>query len=79
MGNFQVQAPPGGPLYWRGDLTERFLRYEFGGLYLEGLTFGILRYVRMRSGSKRCMIGPRPCADACFHLLTHVLVPMLMR
>ena len=22
---------------WRGDLTEGFLRYEFGGLYLEGL------------------------------------------
>ena len=29
----------------RGDLTEGFLRYEFGGLiYLEGLIFGILRY-----------------------------------
>ena len=24
---------------------EGFLRYEFGGLYLEGLIFGILRYV----------------------------------
>ena len=22
---------------WRGDLTEGFLRYGFGGLYLEGL------------------------------------------
>ena len=32
--NFQVQAPPGGggPLIWRGDLTEGVLRYEFGGL-----------------------------------------------
>ena len=28
---------------WRGDLTEAFLRYEFGGIYLEGLVFGILR------------------------------------
>ena len=34
--NFQVQAP-GGAYIWRGDLTEGFLRYEFGGLYLEGL------------------------------------------
>ena len=30
-GNFQVQAP-GGAYIWRGDLTEGFLRYEFGGL-----------------------------------------------
>ena len=28
----------------RGDFTEDFLRYEYGGLYLEGLIFGILRY-----------------------------------
>ena len=51
-GNFQVQAP-GGAYIWRGDLTEGFLRYEFGGggggaciwrgLYTEGLIFGILR------------------------------------
>ena len=25
---------------------EGFLHYEFGGLYLEGLIFGILRYVQ---------------------------------
>ena len=31
-GNFQVQAPGA----WRGDLTEVFLRYEFGGLIFEG-------------------------------------------
>ena len=30
-GNFQVQAP-GGAYIWRGDLTEGFLCYEFGGL-----------------------------------------------
>ena len=30
-GNFQVQAPGGGAYIWRGDLTEGFLRYEFGG------------------------------------------------
>ena len=36
--NFQVQAPPrGGAAYiWRGDLTEGFLRYEFGGLIFGG-------------------------------------------
>ena len=39
---FQVQAP-GGAYIWRGDLTEVFLRYRFGGLYLKGLIFGILR------------------------------------
>ena len=33
-----------GAYIWRGDLTEGFLRYRFGGLYLEGLIFGILRY-----------------------------------
>ena len=29
----------------RGDLTEGLLRYDFWGLYLEGLIFGILRYL----------------------------------
>ena len=51
--NFQVQAP-GGAYIWRGDLTEGFLRYEFGGLIFggaytwRGLFFGILRYARCR-------------------------------
>ena len=35
-GNFQVQAPWGAYI-WRGDLTECFFRYEFGG---GGLIFG---------------------------------------
>ena len=30
----------GGAYIWRGDLTEGFLRYEFGGLYLKGLIHG---------------------------------------
>ena len=52
-GNCQVQAP-GGAYIWRGELTESFLRYEFGGLhrrglYTEGLIFGILRYVCERN------------------------------
>ena len=37
-GNFQVQAP-GGAYIWRGDLTEGFLRYEFGGLIFGGAYF----------------------------------------
>ena len=44
-GNVQVQAPGGGGAYiWRGDLTEGFFALRaLGGLYLEGLLFGILR------------------------------------
>ena len=42
-GKFQVQALRG-PYIRRGDLTEGFLRYDFGRrLYMEGLIFGILR------------------------------------
>ena len=37
-GNFQLQAP-GGAYIWRGDLTEGFLRYEFGGLIHGGAYF----------------------------------------
>ena len=33
--NFQGQAPRGAYI-WRGDLTEVFLRYEFGGLKFGG-------------------------------------------
>ena len=43
-GNFPSTSPRGAYI-WRGDLTEGFLRYRFGGLYLEGLIFGILRYL----------------------------------
>ena len=32
---FQVQAPVGAYI-WRGDLTEGFLRYRFGGLIFGG-------------------------------------------
>ena len=42
-GNFQVQAQVGLIIIWRGNLAEGFfLCYEFGGLHLEGLIFGIL-------------------------------------
>ena len=43
-GNFPSTSPRG-TYIWRGDLTEGFLRYQIGGgLYLEGLIFGNLRY-----------------------------------
>ena len=37
-GKFQVQAPRGAYI-WRGDLTEDFLRYDFGGLIFGGAYF----------------------------------------
>ena len=42
-GNF-LSTSRRGAYIWRGDLTDGFLRYRFGGLILEGLIFGILRY-----------------------------------
>ena len=41
-GNFPGTSPWGGYI-WRGDLTEGFCVTGLGGLYLEGLIFGILR------------------------------------
>ena len=35
---FQLQAPPGAYI-WRGDLTEGFLRYRFGGFIFGGAYF----------------------------------------
>ena len=45
--------PPRGAYIWRGDLTEGFLRYDFGGLIIlfGGLIFGILRYCSLSSRS----------------------------
>ena len=40
-GNFPSTSP-GGAYSWRGDLTEGFCVTGLGGLYLEGLIFGIL-------------------------------------
>ena len=45
-GNFPSTSPRGAYI-WRGDLTEGFCVTGLGGLYLEGLIFGILRYVRL--------------------------------
>ena len=54
---FQVQAP-GGAYIWRGDLTEGFLRYRFGGLTFGGPYF---RNFTVRSGTsllyEKCIIN----------------------
>ena len=52
-GNFQVRAPPGGGLYLEGQFNGGFFAlrvwgaYIWRGLYMEGLIFGILRYLKM--------------------------------
>ena len=45
-GNFLSTSPPGGAYIWRGDLTEGFCVKSIWGSYLEGLIFGILRYLK---------------------------------
>ena len=35
----KYKPPRGGAYIWRGDLTEGFLRYEFGGLIFGGAYF----------------------------------------
>ena len=58
-GHFPSTSPRG-TYIWRGDLTEGFLRYRFGrgGVYMEGLIFGILGYVVSRRSrivtAKKC-------------------------
>ena len=52
-GNLPSTSPRGAYI-WRGDLTEGFFAlpvwgaYIWRGLYMEGLIFGILRYIRKR-------------------------------
>ena len=54
-GNFPSTSPRGAYI-WRGDLTEGFLLYRFGGgLHLEGLIFGILRYFGIDIVSRRLL------------------------
>ena len=43
---FQVQAP--GAYIWRGDLTEGFLRYRFGGLIFGGAYFRNFTVISIR-------------------------------
>ena len=44
-GNFRSTSPRGAYMR-RGDLTEAFYVTGLGGLYMEGLIIGILRYRR---------------------------------
>ena len=43
-GSFPSTLSPWGAYIWRGDLMEGFFVTGLGGLYLEGLIFGILQY-----------------------------------
>ena len=53
-GHFPISSPRGH--IRKGDLTEGFVGYELGGLYMEGLIFGILRYI---GEPRRCkLISP---------------------
>ena len=59
-GHFPGTSPRGAYI-WRGDLTEVFFAFpvwEGAGLYMEGLIFGILRYVVSRRSrivtAKKC-------------------------
>ena len=55
-GKFQLQAARGAYIQ-RGDLTEGFLSNDFGVLYLEGLIFGILRYLlRSKFFQEKCLV-----------------------
>ena len=45
-GNFPISSPQGAYI-WRGDLTEGFLRYRFGGIIFGGAyfrNFTVFRY-----------------------------------
>ena len=67
-GNFPSTSPPGAYI-WRGDLTEGFLRYRFGGLIFGGAYtwrglfsefYGICRNVA-RTFVELCMETPYWC------------------
>ena len=64
-GNFASTSPPGGgggAYIWRGDLTEVFCVTGLGGLYMEGLNCGILRYFSgSRAPSQRIYLENWPC------------------
>ena len=53
---FFKYKPPGG-LYLERPFNRGFFRYEFGSLSLEGLIFGILRYLYNASDASRTQIS----------------------
>ena len=57
-GNFPSTSPWGDNI-WRGNLTEGFLRYRFGGLTWRGLFsefYGIRRILRARLNGKARLV-----------------------
>ena len=46
-------ASPGGACIWRGNLTEGFLRYRFGGLIFGGAYFRNFTVVQLQLPMKR--------------------------
>ena len=61
-GNFQVQVPGGG-LYLEGNLTEGFLRYEFGGLIFGGAYFRNLTVFHIHLSQKKICLHLDPGAE----------------
>ena len=49
-GNFPSTSPRGA-YFWRGDLTEGFLRYEFGGLIFQNCTVALSNKSESKSRS----------------------------
>ena len=58
-GNFQVKAP-GGAYIWRGNLTEGFLRYEFGGLIHGGAYFQNITVFHIHLSQKKKSLHQDP-------------------
>ena len=65
-GQIASTSPPWGAYIRRGNLAEGFLRYDLGGLYLEGLVHGgayfrnftinhIIRTTEMKSNELECL------------------------
>ena len=67
-GNFPSTSSLGAYI-WRGDLTEGFLRYRFwgayiwSGLYMEGLIFGISRYISSDKLTELCNLHRQDTKD----------------
>ena len=60
ISKYKPPPPRGGAYIWRGDLTEGFLRYEFGGLLHGGAYFRNFTVFgfELRNETKRNEIRP---------------------
>ena len=61
-GNFPSTSPRGAYI-WRGDLTEGFLRYEFGGLIFGGAYFRNLTVFHIHLSQKKICLHLDPGAE----------------